>query len=86
VALLTQLFSEGALVIEEAAVTFVFRAPCFADVSLSDWIARTPPLLVAQHLNVIEDTIAKFRQEQAGNRAALTRRVASMPVSTLKHG
>jgi oxalate decarboxylase len=38
----------------------VFRAPHFADVSLSDWITRTPPALVAQHLNVSEATIAKF--------------------------
>src|ERR1700720_654822 len=38
----------------------VFRAPYFADVSLSDWIARTPPAMVAQHLNVSEATIAKF--------------------------
>ena len=30
------------------------------DVSLSDWITRTPPAMVAQHLNVSEDTIAKF--------------------------
>jgi len=38
----------------------VFRAPQFMDVSLSDWIARTPPAMVAQHLNVSEATIAKF--------------------------
>ncbi len=38
----------------------VFRAPQFQDVSLSDWITRTPPAMVAQHLNVSEATIAKF--------------------------
>jgi oxalate decarboxylase len=38
----------------------VFRAPQFRDVSLSDWITYTPPSLVAQHLNVSEETIAKF--------------------------
>ena len=38
----------------------VFRSPYFADVSLSDWISRTPPALVAQHLNVSEATIASF--------------------------
>jgi oxalate decarboxylase len=38
----------------------VFRAPQFQDVSLSDWITHTPPALVAQHLNVSEETIAKF--------------------------
>jgi oxalate decarboxylase len=30
------------------------------DVSLSDWITHTPPALVAQHLNVSRETIAKF--------------------------
>jgi oxalate decarboxylase len=38
----------------------VFRAPQFMDVSLSDWITHTPPALVAQHLNVSPETIAKF--------------------------
>lgn len=38
----------------------VFRVPYFADVSLSDWISRTPPSMVAQHLTVSEATIAKF--------------------------
>ena len=38
----------------------VFRSPYFADVSLSDWLAHTPPELVAQHLNMDVATIAKF--------------------------
>jgi len=38
----------------------VFRSPQFMDVSLSDWITHTPPALVAQHLNVSTETIAKF--------------------------
>jgi oxalate decarboxylase len=38
----------------------VFKAPRFADVSLSDWITHTPPALVSQHLNVSAETIAKF--------------------------
>jgi oxalate decarboxylase len=38
----------------------VFRAPHFADVSLSDWVTHTPPAMVAQHLNVSKETIAKF--------------------------
>jgi oxalate decarboxylase len=42
----------------------VFRAPYFADVSLSDWISRTPPAMVAQHLNVSEATIAKFPKDK----------------------
>jgi oxalate decarboxylase len=38
----------------------VFRSSYFADVSLSDWLTHTPPAMVAQHLNVGEETIAKF--------------------------
>ena len=38
----------------------VFRAPYFADVSLSDWVTHTPAAMVAQRLNVTEQTIAKF--------------------------
>jgi oxalate decarboxylase len=42
----------------------VFRAPQFMDVSLSDWITHTPPELVAQHLNVSPETIAKFPHDK----------------------
>src|SRR5260370_753978 len=42
----------------------VFRSSYFADVSLSDWISRTPPAMVAQHLNVSEATIAKFPKDK----------------------
>jgi oxalate decarboxylase len=42
----------------------VFKSPYFADVSLSDWISRTPPAMVAQHLNVSEATIAKFPKDK----------------------
>jgi oxalate decarboxylase len=38
----------------------VFRSNRFADISLSDWLAHTPPDLVAQHLNVDAATIARF--------------------------
>jgi oxalate decarboxylase len=38
----------------------VFRSSYFADVSLSDWLAHTPPAMVAQHLNVAPQTIAQF--------------------------
>src|SRR5260370_3421751 len=48
----------------ELQVLEVFRAPEFMDVSLSDWIARTPPAMVAQHLNVSEATIAKFPKDK----------------------
>jgi oxalate decarboxylase len=39
----------------------VFRAPVYAEVSLSDWIAHTPPALVAQHLNIDPAEVAKFQ-------------------------
>jgi oxalate decarboxylase len=42
----------------------VFRSSYFADISLSDWLARTPPALVAQHLNVDVATIAKFPNDK----------------------
>jgi oxalate decarboxylase len=42
----------------------VFNSSYFADVSLSDWITRTPPAMVAQHLNVSEATIAKFPKDK----------------------
>jgi oxalate decarboxylase len=43
----------------------VFRASEFQDVSLTDWMARTPPALVAQHLNVSQETIGKFPRSKA---------------------
>jgi len=53
----------------DMVVLEVFRSSYFADISLSDWLARTPPALVAQHLNVDVATIAKFPNRQAGNHA-----------------
>jgi oxalate decarboxylase len=38
----------------------VFRAPRYEEISLSSWLAHTPPKLVAQHLNIDEETIAKL--------------------------
>lgn len=38
----------------------VFRASRYEEVSLSKWLAHTPPKLVAQHLNVDESTIASW--------------------------
>ena len=40
------------------------RSSYFADVSLSDWLVRTPPALVAQHFNVDVATIAKFPNDK----------------------
>jgi oxalate decarboxylase len=38
----------------------IFRSDRFEDVSLSDWLARTPRAMVAQHLNMDPAVIAKF--------------------------
>ena len=38
----------------------IFRADRFEDVSLSDWLAHTPRLMVAQTLNMDPAVIAKF--------------------------
>jgi oxalate decarboxylase len=38
----------------------VFRAPEYQEISLSNWLRRTPPALVTQHLNIDEATIAKW--------------------------
>jgi oxalate decarboxylase len=48
----------------DVMVLEVFRSSYFADISLSDWLARTPPALVAQHLNVDVATIAKFPDDK----------------------
>jgi oxalate decarboxylase len=42
----------------------IFRAPQFMDVSLSDWVAHTPPALVAQHLNLSQEVIAKLPKDK----------------------
>src|SRR5467141_1285091 len=38
----------------------VFKSSYFADIALTNWISRTPPVMAAQHVNVSEATIAKF--------------------------
>jgi oxalate decarboxylase len=38
----------------------VFRTPQYEEVSLYDWLKRTPPALVAQHLNIEETKIAMW--------------------------
>jgi oxalate decarboxylase len=42
----------------------VFKSDRFYDFSLSDWLARTPRAMVAQHLNVDDATIAKFPNDR----------------------
>ena len=38
----------------------VFRSSYYADISLSDWLAHSPPEMVAETLNLEPATIAKF--------------------------
>jgi oxalate decarboxylase len=44
----------------------VFRAPRYEEVSLSNWLAHTPPELVAQHFNIDPATIAKWPRNSPG--------------------
>jgi oxalate decarboxylase len=44
----------------------VFRAPRYEEVSLSNWLAHTPARLVAEHLNVDPETIAKWPRNGPG--------------------
>ena len=44
----------------------VFRAARYEEVSLTDWLTRTPPALVAQHLNVAEEVIAQWPHNNPG--------------------
>ncbi len=42
----------------------MFRRDHFADVSLNQWMALTPPELVRAHLNIDEETIAALRKDK----------------------
>ena len=42
----------------------VFRSDHFADMSLNQWMALTPPALVKEHLNFDDHTIAKLRKHK----------------------
>jgi oxalate decarboxylase len=44
----------------------LFKSDHYAEVSLSDWLAHTPPQLVMQHLNISAETLAKFPRSGAG--------------------
>lgn len=45
---------------KDAQYIAVFRSSYYADVSLSDWLAHTPPEMVVQTLNIDEAAIARF--------------------------
>ena len=47
-----------------AQIYFILGTDAFADISLSDWLARTPKAMVAQHLNIDESVIAQFPNER----------------------
>lgn len=42
----------------------VFKTAEYQEVSLSSWLTHTPPALVAQHLNVSVEDVAKFPVNQ----------------------
>jgi oxalate decarboxylase len=44
----------------------LFRTSEYQEISLSQWLARTPPALVAQHLNIDPADVAKFYQNAPG--------------------
>ena len=49
---------------ETLAYLEVFRSDHFADVSLNQWMALTPPELVRAHLNIDEETIAALHKNK----------------------
>jgi oxalate decarboxylase len=42
----------------------MFRSPYFADISLNQWLALTPPELVQAHLNLDQQTMASLQKEK----------------------
>jgi oxalate decarboxylase len=44
----------------------LFKTAEYAEVSLSDWLAHTPPELVAQHLNIDRSVLERFPKDAPG--------------------
>jgi oxalate decarboxylase len=44
----------------------VFKSPLYQEISLSNWLTRTPPALVAQHLNIDPAVLAQFPKGAPG--------------------
>ena len=42
----------------------LFKSDRFAEVSLSDWLTRSPPQLVMEHLNITAETFAQFPKDR----------------------
>ncbi|GGF47487.1 oxalate decarboxylase [Azorhizobium oxalatiphilum] len=51
---------------EDIQMLVIFKAPEYQEVDLSDWLTHAPPELVAQHLNIDPQLIARFPKDQIG--------------------
>ncbi|PBK94184.1 hypothetical protein ARMGADRAFT_1078897 [Armillaria gallica] len=38
----------------------IFKSNCFKDISLNQWLALTPPMVVKAHLNIDDATISQL--------------------------
>ena len=54
----------------DTELTFLemFKTPHYADISLAEWLAHTPVLLVDQHLGAGQDMLKRIAKEEAVNR------------------
>ncbi|MEA2742748.1 MAG: oxalate decarboxylase [Acetobacteraceae bacterium] len=50
----------------DAVLVAVFRAPEYAEISLSDWLAHTPPEMIAQTLNLDPSFLQRFSNGDPG--------------------
>ena len=44
----------------------IFRAPHYEEISLAEWLSRTPPSLVMQHFNLSADQVARLPKGRRG--------------------
>ena len=51
---------------DDVILVSVFKSPRYEEVSLTDWLAHTPPAMVAQTLNLDPAVIAKFPKNSPG--------------------
>jgi oxalate decarboxylase len=49
----------------------IFRADRFQDLSLSEWLAHTPPELVMAHLNIDQNTYHRIPKEKTGRASSM---------------
>jgi oxalate decarboxylase len=52
----------------DLVVLEMFKTPYYEDISLAEWLAHTPALLVDQHLNVGQDLLKAIPKEEVVNR------------------